>query len=120
MPIAQIFLSPDAADRLSSCAETLTGDVTKILLAHLKPAPHTIQVMLARTLARPQGCEVLCIVQHRASPERNEAVRNAAATALHDILHEHSGLSIRVRLIALPGDVIAAKDTPGGDTGGSE
>lgn len=111
MPIAQIFLSPSAVSSFVPRAEQVTGAVTKALLDHLAPAPHTIQVMLAAMLAPPQGCDVLCIVNHRASAARNSAVRDAAAVALHDILHAVSGQSVRVRLIAIDGADIAAKDT---------
>lgn len=111
MPIAQIFLSPSAVSSFVPKAEQVTGAVTKALTDHLKPAPQTIQVMLAAMLAPPQGCDVLCIVTHRGSAARNSSVRDAAAAALHDILHAVSGQSVRVRLIAIEGADIAAMDT---------
>ena len=112
MPIAQIFISPTALPSFERASARVTREVTQALLTHLAPAPETIQVMLAAMLAPPQGCDVLCIVQHRAYEARSKPVRDAAAVALHDLLQAVSGCSVRVRLIALAGDDIAAKDTP--------
>lgn len=111
MPIAQIIVAPKAVEAVVACGQALVDQVTRDLLAHLQPAPHTIQVMVVPSLLEPQGCDLLCLVHHRGSASRSAAVRAAAAAALHDTLRGATGCSVRVRLIALDPENIAAKDT---------
>ncbi len=111
MPIAQIFVAPSVAQSIAKQEEALTRAVTAALLEGLSPKPETIQVMLVPALAPSQGCDVLCVVQHRASDSRTAEIRQKAANHLHDVLAKMTGHSVRVRLIALASDTIAAKDT---------
>lgn len=114
MPIAQIIVAPVALETVRNCGAGLVEQVTQDLLTHLKPAPETIQVNVVAGLLAPQGCDVLCLVHHRGSAARSAPVRAAAAQALHDTLHAATGCSVRVRLVALDPDDIAAFDTPAG------
>lgn len=113
MPIVQIIAAPDAAARIQSAGAAVSDQITEELLRHLKPAPETIQVVVQAALVPPVGCATLCLVQHRASESRSAEVRAACAHALHDVLQSATGASVRVRLIALDPQTIAAFDTPG-------
>lgn len=112
MPIAHIIVAPDLAGAVRDKGPELTSAVRDILVRDLGAKPRQVQVMITAALTAPAGCEVLCEVQHRAAPARDATTRAHAAQNLHDLLHDATGHSTRVRLIALDPDHIAAADTP--------
>lgn len=114
MPIVQITVSPKVAASIQTAGSGLLEQIRADLLHHLKPAPETIQVMVHAGLLPAIGCETLCVVHHRASEKRSAQVRAACAQALHDTLQAATGCSVRVRLVALEPQDIAAYDTPEG------
>ncbi|TQS70720.1 hypothetical protein ERN12_12675 [Rhodobacteraceae bacterium] len=112
MPIAHIIVAPDLTGAVTDQGLELTSAVRDILVRDLGAKPQLVQVMITAALTAPAGCEVLCQVQHRASPARDATTRARAAQNLHDLLHHVTGHSTRVRLIALDPDHITAADTP--------
>ncbi|KMK68270.1 hypothetical protein [Puniceibacterium sp. IMCC21224] len=112
MPIAHITVAPELVAQVTAQAGDITETVTAILKQALDARVELIQVVLSAALATPQGCDVLCEVQHRASIARNGYIRQAAAQQLHDALQQATGGTVRVRLIALAPEDIAAVDSP--------
>lgn len=110
MPIAHLYVAPSRVKQVAEAAETLGALIETALFLHLKPAPETVQIAFVESFAMPRGCELVLVVQHRASASRTPAVRDAAAQDLRDRLHLATGASIRVRLIALEPSDIAASD----------
>lgn len=112
MPIAQITVSERLAPSVRDRADEITASIVAILTNGLHANPDLVQVTFTATIAPPFGREVLCQVFHRASDVRTAEVRAAVADRLRDTLHQFTGQSVRVRLMALDSAVIAASDTP--------
>lgn len=114
MPIVQIIAAPDTAPLIVKAQSALLPQVTEALLTHLQPAPETIQICVQAALVPPVGCDTLCLVHHRGSEKRSAEMRATCAKALHDLLYAVTARDVRVRLIALEPQDIAACDTSGG------
>ena len=112
MPIAKITLAPDLVEPLGPRMGEITDGIAAILSEGLSAKPQLVQVVLTAALCAPKGCAVLCEVQHRGSAARTAEIRESTAQRLHDLLHDATAATVRVRLIALDPADIAAIDSP--------
>ena len=111
MPIAQIIVAPDAVEHFTNHGQALVRQLGDHLLQHLRAAPKTLQITVVPSLLPPVGCDILCLVHHRGSQWRSAEVRATCAEAINQTLRAATGRSVRVRLIAVDPDNIAAKDS---------
>ena len=112
MPIAQIIVAPHLAATISVEIDRTTAELKAALVQGLSTDPRLVQVTITAALNTPAGCETLCLVHHRASEARTAEIRERTARHLHDILHDQTRGTVRVRLIAVDPMQIASSDSP--------
>lgn len=111
MPIAQIIVAPRMVAALATDADKIMNSLKLALVEGLSTDERLVQITITAALCAPVGCEILCLVHHRAAEGRTEAVRAATAQNLHNLLHESLNGTVRVRLIAVDQSQIAAFDS---------
>tara|TARA_R110002051_G_scaffold237695_2_gene298526 strand:- start:536 stop:889 length:354 start_codon:yes stop_codon:yes gene_type:complete len=110
MPILTVTVSPELVEKVSLDATNTAENLLAILHKHLAPRPGTEQIMFVPAFGAVTGCALLVRMDHRASESRPAPVRKACADAICRYLAEKFDTSVRVRLIALNPDDIAASD----------
>ncbi len=110
MPILTVTVSPELVEKVSLDATDTAENLLAIIHQHLAPRAGTEQIMFVPAFGAVTGCALLARMDHRASDSRPAAVRKACADAICHYLAEKFQTSVRVRLIALNPDDIAASD----------
>lgn len=116
MPILRLTVAPELEETVRSKYREAAAKLTELVESHFTPAPGTLQIIFQPTLAMPVGHALFAEVLHRAKPDRTRHTRNAFARDLAGVLHALFQSSVRVRVIAIEQDALAAADIVGTET----
>jgi hypothetical protein len=110
MPILRVTVAPELEQEVRINFRAAAAQLTDLIEVHFTPAPNTLQIVFQPTIAMPVGHALLVELLHRASPDRNRGVRNALARDLASVLHSLFNASVRVRIMGIEPDALAAAD----------